>query len=75
MLFSIVRIFWVRDQVLIELYPLEEPIEREVVRAYPALANAEMLTMPQGSNPAILTPAELEALEGMSGGEVGADQA
>ena len=49
--------------VPVELYPLFEEIPRAVLKGHPVLANVEFLRVRQGSNPSILTPEELDALE------------
>jgi hypothetical protein len=56
---------------MLELRVLEEPIEREFLRQHPLLSQIELMRMPQGSNPSILSPPELTAIEQVLGREVG----
>jgi hypothetical protein len=49
--------------VPVELYQLDEPIPRPELKAHPVLSHAEFLKAPMMSNPTILTPEELDALE------------
>jgi hypothetical protein len=49
--------------VPVELYLLGQEITRARLRSHPVLANLEILRIPQGSNPSILTPEEFDALE------------
>jgi hypothetical protein len=56
----------------LDLRALDEPIERARVKADPVLSRIEIMRAPQGSNPSILTPAELAAFEALLGREVGA---
>ncbi|GAB7191262.1 hypothetical protein NUM3379_19690 [Kineococcus sp. NUM-3379] len=49
--------------VEVDLRLLAEPVPRPLLLADPALAAAEVLRMPAGSNPSYLTPAQFAALE------------
>jgi EVE domain len=49
--------------VPVELYELDEPIPRAALRDHPVLSQVEFLRAQSMSNPTILTPEELEALD------------
>ncbi len=49
--------------VPVELYALDAEIQRADFKTHPVLSQVEVLRSPQGSNPSILTPEELDALE------------
>lgn len=52
-------------EVAVRLLLLPEPVSRSAVRAEPALAQAEVLRMPAGSNPSYLTREAVDRLAGL----------